>query len=112
LTFVLLHRVEGCIYRLDLGTVHPNLDGTLIGEKHKHRWSEGIGVKDAYAPEDITATLDDPVGVWEQFCTEEHTRVAVGLAPPRSTQRLPRLIRTALRVLLEAGRGSTRLEVL
>ena len=70
LSFVLLHRAEGCVYRLDLGTEHPNLDGTRIGEKHKHRWTEGVGVKDAYIPEDIVATLDDPAGVWKQFCTE------------------------------------------
>lgn len=70
LTFVLLHRAEGCIYRLDLGIEHPNLDGERVGEKHKHRWSEDMGIKDAYAPKDITATLDDPVGVWEQFCSE------------------------------------------
>jgi hypothetical protein len=49
---------------------HPNLDGTRVGEKHKHAWTEDLGIKDAYVPEDITATLDEPVRVWEQFCAE------------------------------------------
>ncbi len=31
LTFALVHRAQGCIYRLDLGAEHPNLDGTLVG---------------------------------------------------------------------------------
>jgi hypothetical protein len=70
LTYVLLHRAEGCVYRLDLGMEHPNLDGTRVGEKHKHAWTPELGIKDAYVPKDITATLDEPVKVWEQFCTE------------------------------------------
>lgn len=70
LTFNLLHRAEGTIYRLDLGTEHPNSDGTRVGEKHKHPWVEGVGAKDAYEPPDITATVDDPVEVWKQFCEE------------------------------------------
>lgn len=70
LTYVLLHRAEGCIYRLDLGAEHTNLDGTRVGEKHKHGWTEGMGVKDAYVPDDITATPNEPVEVWRQFCAE------------------------------------------
>lgn len=27
-------------------------------------------MKDAYVPEDITATVDHPEEVWEQFCAE------------------------------------------
>lgn len=84
LTFVLLHRAEGCIYRLDLGTEHPNLDGTRVGEKHKHNWIEGVGIKDAYVPPDITATLEEPTRVWEQFCAEaqvSHTG-RLGEPPP------------------------------
>jgi hypothetical protein len=45
LTYVLLHRAEGCIYRLDLGMDHRNLDGTGVGEKHKHAWTEETGIK-------------------------------------------------------------------
>lgn len=82
LTFVLLHRAEGCIYRLDLGTEHPNLDGTRVGEKHKHHWSEGTGIKDAYVPEDITSTLDEPVEVWRQFCAEARMTHAARMSLP------------------------------
>jgi len=70
LTYVLIHRAEGRIYSLDLGKDHRNPDGALIGEKHKHRWSEQTGVKEAYVPEDITAAMHHPADVWEQFCAE------------------------------------------
>lgn len=86
LSFVLLHRAEGCIYRLDLGAEHPNLDGTRIGETHKHRWSEEMGIKDAYVPQDITATLDEPTRVWEQFCDEAHIHHAGSLGEPPPEQ--------------------------
>lgn len=83
MTFVLLHRAESCIYRLDLGTEHPNSDGTRVGEKHKHPWVEGIGARDAYVPPDITATVDDPVAVWSQFCEEANmTHDGVMNEPP------------------------------
>jgi hypothetical protein len=86
LTYVLLHRAEGCIYRLDLGTEHPNLDGTRVGEKHKHDWTEGIGIKDAYVPPDITATLDEPVEVWQQFCAEANMTHAGRMNSPPPDQ--------------------------
>lgn len=70
LTYVLIHRAEGRIYGLDLGKDHRNPDGDLVGEKHKHHWSEQTGVKNAYVPGDITSTVDRPAEVWEQFCTE------------------------------------------
>ncbi len=70
LTYTLIHRAEGCIYRLDLGIEHTNLDGTRVGETHKHRWIEGLGIKDAYVPQDITAGVDAPDAVWGQFCAE------------------------------------------
>lgn len=70
LTYVLIHRAEGRIYGLDLGKAHRNPDGISVGEKHKHRWSERFGVKDAYVPADITETVDRPVEVWDQFCAE------------------------------------------
>lgn len=54
----------GRIYGLDLGKDHKNPDGKLVGEKHKHRWSEIYRDKQAYVPSDITASADDPVKVW------------------------------------------------
>lgn len=86
LTFSLIHRAQGCIYRLDLGAEHPNLDGTRVGETHKHRWIEGVGIKDAYAPKDITAMVGDPVGVWEQFCTEARMTHDGKMDPPPADQ--------------------------
>lgn len=69
------------IYGLDLGEDHKNPDGVKIGRKHKHRWLNEyyedkwnrkifIGDKKAYVPDDITASVTDPVGVWNQFCRE------------------------------------------
>jgi hypothetical protein len=86
LTYVLIHRAEGRIYGLDLGKDHRNPDGTLVGEKHKHRWSGQTGVKDAYVPEDITATVDRPSEVWEQFCAEANLTHDGGMSPPPPEQ--------------------------
>lgn len=86
LTHCLIHRSSGAIYRLDLGKEHPNLDGQRVGEKHKHRWNEGLGLKDAYAPEDITASIDEPVTVWRQFCREAQMSHEGTLREPPSQQ--------------------------
>lgn len=64
----------GRIYGLDLGKDHRNPDGEQIGEKHKHRWSETYRDKEAYVPKDITASGDNPVKVWQQFCREAGIR--------------------------------------
>jgi hypothetical protein len=47
-----------------------NPDGRLVGEKHKHRWTELHQAKEAYVPPDITSPVSDPVAVWTQFCAE------------------------------------------
>ncbi|MGL6281068.1 MAG: DUF6978 family protein [Microcoleaceae cyanobacterium] len=70
LSYHLIFPPYGRIYALDLGKYHRNPDGQMIGEKHKHRWSEIYRDKQTYEPEDITATQDNPVAVWEQFCQE------------------------------------------
>lgn len=64
----------GRIYGLDLRKNHKNPDGKLVGEKHKHRWSEIYRDKQAYVPSDITASADDPVQAWRQFCEEATVR--------------------------------------
>ena len=64
----------GRIYGLDLGKDHRNPDGKQVGEKHKHRWSEIYRDKEAYEPKDITASGDDPITVWKQFCREASIR--------------------------------------
>ena len=70
LSYVLIHRLAGRIYALDLGKDHHNPTCETVGEKHKHRWGEGLRDKVAYVPEDITATVENPVDVWDQFCRE------------------------------------------
>lgn len=70
LSFALLHSNSGRIYGLDLGKDHRNPDHKLVGEKHKHRWTEQNEDKEAYVPPDITAPASDPVLVWQQFCKE------------------------------------------
>ena len=70
ISFTIFHSSAGRIYGLDLGKDHRNPNGQLIGEKHKHRWSEKYRDKDAYVPTDITAPATDPVALWGQFCEE------------------------------------------
>lgn len=83
LNYVLLHSNSNRIYALDLGQEHRNPDGRLVGEKHKHRWTEQHADKEAYVPDDITAPASDPVKVWEQFCKEANiTHNGRMLAPP------------------------------
>lgn len=70
LTYALIHRGEGCIYRLDLGQEHHNPSCEMVGDPHKHTWSEALKTKHAYKPPDISATMEDPEAVWRQFCAE------------------------------------------
>lgn len=83
LSYVLILKTAGRVYALDLGKKHHNPQCVLVGEKHKHRWTERFRDKEAYVPGDITAPASDPVAVWKQFCTEaniHHTGVLH--APP------------------------------
>lgn len=83
LTYALIHRTFGRIYALDMGKEHHNPSCNYVGEKHKHRWNEQLGDKEAYVPNDITASATDPVAVWKQFCSEAHiTHEGVMHAPP------------------------------
>jgi hypothetical protein len=83
LSFTLVHRKFGRIYGLDLGKDHRNPDGRLVGEKHKHRWSEIFRDKQAYRPDDITESATSPVGVWQQFCMEANiVHNGTIIAPP------------------------------
>ncbi|MGB3614720.1 MAG: hypothetical protein WBA10_13080 [Elainellaceae cyanobacterium] len=86
LTFVLVHVGFGRIYGLDLGKDHRNPDGIMIGEKHKHRWSEALRDKQAYVPEDITAPANQPVEVWQQFCLEAAIEHNGTMRPPPAWQ--------------------------
>ncbi len=70
LSYHIIHKGVGRIYGLDLGQDHKNPDGRFVGEKHKHRWKELERDKVAYVPADITASANQPVTVWQQFCLE------------------------------------------
>ncbi len=86
LTYTLIHRAEGSIYRLDLGRAHDNPSGERVVEKHKHSWSEETGMKEAFVPGDITATVDRPADVWAQFCAEAQLTHDGKMDPPPSQQ--------------------------
>ncbi len=81
LTFTLVHRRARRIVGLDLGDLlhHnpscPRKRGRRVAcdcphGTHKHRWTEEFKAEWAYKPGDITATWDQPLEVWEQFCAE------------------------------------------
>jgi hypothetical protein len=70
LGFSVIHRGVGRIYALDLGTAHHNPSCETVGDTHKHQWSEVTGNKEAYVPDDITASAVEPVAAWLQFCAE------------------------------------------
>ena len=70
LSYVLLRRGTGRIYALDLGRLHTNPSGESVGSVHKHRWTDALMDKWAYAPSDITAPWDRPVEVWQEFLNE------------------------------------------
>jgi len=70
LSYVLILKTAGRVYALDLGKDHHNPRCDHLGDKHKHRWTEAFRDKEAYVPPDITANVDDPVAVWQQFCAE------------------------------------------
>ncbi len=86
LSFSLIHRGQGRIYGLDLGSEHHNPSCDYVGDCHKHRWTETHRDKEAYVPQDLTAEIDDPVAVWEQFCAESKIRHRGRLAPPPASQ--------------------------
>jgi hypothetical protein len=86
LTFVLIHRAVGCIYRLDIGKEHHNPTCMLVGETHKHRWTEQYRDKEAYVPADITAPATNPVDVWKQFCREASITHNGIMHPPPAPQ--------------------------
>ena len=87
LTFVLILKTAGRIYGLDLGKDHHNPQCEQVGEKHKHRWSERYGDREAYVPDDVNAPVSDPVAVWKEFCTEAGIRHDGSMESPPARQR-------------------------
>ena len=70
LSYALILKTAGRIYALDLGKDHHNPKCEQVGDKHKHHWSERYRDKEAYVPEDISASASEPMVVWKEFCTE------------------------------------------
>lgn len=88
LTFALILKTVGRIYGLDMGKDHKNPKGNKIGKKHKHSWTVKFRDKKAYVPADITASIFEPVTLWEQFCGEaciEHIG-ELNQLPPRQEE--------------------------
>lgn len=84
-SFVVIHGRAGRIYGLDLGKDHQH-DGNRT---HKHTWSEAHKDRNTYVPADITASIEDVVGLWDQFCREARiTHVGVMRRPPPWQRRL------------------------
>jgi hypothetical protein len=54
----------------ELGAAHHNPSYDTVGDTQKHRWNEVTKAKEAYIPPDITASVEDPLAVWAQFCAE------------------------------------------
>ena len=82
LSYALILKATGRIYALDLGKDHHNPQCDQVGDKHKHRWSEHYRDKEAYAPEDISASASEPVSVWREFCMEAGIRHEGTMTPP------------------------------
>ena len=70
LTYALILKTVGRIYALCLGKDHHNPTCDWIGDRHKHRWNEKLRDKEAYVPQDITATASQIHLAWEQFLRE------------------------------------------
>jgi hypothetical protein len=86
LSFGLVYRQVGSVYRLDLGKDHQNPDSSRVGRKHKHKYREGYADKWAYQPPDITAEIDDVPLVWRQFCAEASIVHTGDIAKPPAYQ--------------------------
>lgn len=89
LSYALVIPRVGRIYGLDMGRNHNNPNREAVGTTHKNYWVEGAEDDWAYAPEDITASLNDPVEVWRQFCAEANIRHTGTMARPSTNRGAP-----------------------
>lgn len=87
LTYVIILKTAGRIYGLDLGKDHHNPQCDQVGERHKHRWSEQYGDKEAYVAVDVKAPVSDPVAVWKEFCAEASILHDGRMEEPPATQK-------------------------
>ena len=89
LTYALVIPGVGRIYGLDLGMNHRNPNGEYAGRAHKNYWVNGAEDRWAYAPQDITASVNDPVRVWRQFCAEANIRHTGTMTSPPISRGAP-----------------------
>lgn len=83
LTYLLRHAAVGRIIGLDLGgPPHVNPSREVLRDTHKHRWTERFRDKEAYVPNDITASWDKPLTVWMQFLEEVEIMHSGGMREP------------------------------
>ena len=91
LSYLIVHKRHGRILGLDLGKEHHNPQCHMVGEKHLHEWNEDHRDKVARIPEEITAGISHPVGVWQQFCelTNIIHKGELQSPPPRQEELFP-----------------------
>ena len=87
LSYTLVYRGIGRIYALDLGIDHHNPICDMVGDRHKHYWTDQYRDKMAYEPKDITGSLDRPTEVWKQFCAEAGIEHQGRMYAPPASQR-------------------------
>ena len=83
LVYPLILRTDGRIFGLCMGNEHHNPQCNQVGRKHMHRWTEQYRDKEAYVPGTITASANDPVAVWQQFCVVAGIRHNGWMIPPQ-----------------------------
>ncbi len=90
LSYTLRHDTAGRILGLDLGNVtHRNPTSDRLRGTHKHRWTDQFRDKQAYIPDDITAEWDQPIEVWDQFCSEVGITHLGTMDSPTTQEELP-----------------------
>ena len=69
LSYVVVAKGIGCIFRLCLGSDHHNPSCQNVGgDRHVHIWDEVTRDHEAAVANWVTANADDPVTVWKEFC--------------------------------------------
>ncbi|MEK6302273.1 MAG: hypothetical protein AABO41_16305 [Acidobacteriota bacterium] len=87
LSYVVVIRGVGCVFRLDLGSDHHNPTCQNVGgDRHCHIWNEMLGDHVAVAADWIIASASDPVAVWQEFCESFNISHNGALEPPAPVQ--------------------------
>lgn len=69
LRYSVIHRGEGRIYGLCMGSDHHNPTCQNVGgDRHLHIWNDVTKDKNAIVADQIAANVGDPIAVWREFC--------------------------------------------